>query len=94
MHIRTTTKRLKMNTTERKLLTSLLSSVPSGNLHDAVNAMWQRGLLNRVAIERLYIQNEVNRRVRGGEAKMRAIEQLSSELGCSYEKVRGVVYSK
>lgn len=94
MHIRTTTKRLKMNTTERKLLTSLLSSVPSGNLHDAVNAMWQRGLLNRVAIERLYIQNEVNRRVRGGEAKMRAIEQISSELGCSYEKVRGVVYSK
>ena len=83
-----------MNTTERKLLTSLLSSVPSGNLHDAVNAMWQRGLLNRVAIERLYIQNEVNRRVRGGEAKMRAIEQLSSELGCSYEKVRGAVYSK
>ena len=83
-----------MNTTERKFLTSLLSSVPSGNLHDAVNAMWQRGLLNRVAIERLYIQNEVNRRVRGGEAKMRAIEQLSSELGCSYEKVRGVVYSK
>lgn len=83
-----------MNTTERKLLTSLLSSVPSGNLHDAVNAMWQRGLLNRVAIERLYIQNEVNRRVRGGEAKMRAIEQISSELGCSYEKVRGVVYNK
>jgi hypothetical protein len=83
-----------MNTTERKLLTSLLSSVPSSNLHDAVNAMWQRGLLNRVAIERLYIQNEVNRRVRGGEAKMRAIEQLSSELGCSYEKVRGAVYSK
>lgn len=83
-----------MNTTERKLLTSLLSSVPSGNLHDAVNAMWQRGLLNRVAIERLYIQNEVNRRVRGGEAKMRAIEQISSELECSYEKVRGVVYSK
>ena len=76
------------------MLTSLLSSVPSGNLHDAVNAMWQRGLLNRVAIERLYIQNEVNRRVRGGEAKMRAIEQLSSELGCSYEKVRGAVYSK
>ena len=56
--------------------------------------MWQRGLLNRVAIERLYIQNEVNRRVRDGEAKMRAIEQISSELGCSYEKVRGVVYSK
>ena len=76
------------------MLTSLLSSVPSGNLHDAVNAMWQRGLLNRVAIERLYIQNEVNRRVRGGEAKMRAIEQISSELECSYEKVRGVVYSK
>ena len=83
-----------MKTTERKLLTSLLSSLPRGNLHDAVNAMWQQGLLNRVAVERLYINNEVNHRVRCGEGKMRAIEQLSKELGCSYETVRGAVYSK
>ena len=56
--------------------------------------MWRQGLLNRIALERLYINNEVARRVRGGEGKIRAIEQIANELGCSYEKVRGVVYSK
>lgn len=71
-----------------------MSNLPGGNLHDAINAMWRQGLLNRVALERLYINNEVARRVRGGEGKIRAIEQISNELECSYEKVRGVVYGK
>jgi hypothetical protein len=83
-----------MTTTERKLLTTLISSIPGGNLHEAINTMWRQGLLNRVALERIYISNEVARRVRGGEAKTRAIEQIANELACSYEKVRGVVYSK
>lgn len=78
----------------RKLITTLLNTLNKMPLHSAVESMWERGLLNEPAVERLYITHEVSRRVRNGEAKVRAIEQLSEELGCSYEKVRGAVYSK
>ena len=83
-----------MKSIERKLLTSLLSNVPTHNLSDAVTMMWKQGLINRTALERLYIRNEVQRRVRNGESKVRAIEQLSNEIACSYEKVRSAVYNK
>ena len=78
----------------RKLLISLLNVVQNKSLSDAVKEMWQQGLLNKVALERLYINNEVQRRVRAGEIKVRAIDQLSKEMNCSYEKVRAAVYSK
>lgn len=83
-----------MKLTERKLLISLLNVVQNKSLSDAVKEMWQQGLLNKVALERLYINNEVQRRVRAGEIKVRAIDQLSKEMNCSYEKVRAAVYSK
>ena len=83
-----------MELTERKLLISLLNVVQNKSLSDAVKVMWQQGLLNKVAVERLYISNEVQRRVRAGEIKVRAIDQLSKEMNCSYEKVRAAVYSK
>ena len=83
-----------MKLTERKLLISLLNVVQNKSLSDAVKEMWQQGLLNKVALERLYINNEVQRRVRAGEIKVRAIDQLSREMNCSYEKVRAAVYNK
>lgn len=83
-----------MKQTERKLLISLLDQVRDKSLAEAVKTMWQQGLLNRVALERLYINNEVQRRVRAGEMKVRAIDQLSKEMSCSYEKVRAAVYDK
>lgn len=83
-----------MKQTEKKLLISLLGKVQNKSLSEAVDIMWQQGLLNRTALERLYISNEVQRRVRAGEVKGRAIEQLSKEMSCSYEKVRFAVYNK
>ncbi len=83
-----------MNQNKRKLLISLLDQVRNQSLNEAVDTMWQQGLLNRVALERLYINNEVQRRVRAGEIKVRAIDQLSKEMNCSYEKVRAAVYDK
>lgn len=57
-----------------------------------VSALWDMGLLNRVYAERLYISREVERRVRDGEMKQRAIELVAREMNCSFEKVRAVVY--
>ena len=79
---------------KRKLLISLLNTIGHSNISTAVEQMWDRGLLNQSALERLYIYNEIGRRVRAGESKTRAIEQLSEELSCSYEKVRAAVYHK
>ena len=79
---------------KRKFLTSLLKRVEARTFGESVDAMWEQGLLNKRAIERLYINSEIERRVRAGEVKTKAMQQLSHELGCSYEKVRAVVYNK
>lgn len=71
-----------------------MDMVKNKSLSEAITTMWSRGLLNKVALERLYINNEVQRRVRAGEVKVRAIEQLSREMSCSYEKARAAVYRK
>ena len=80
--------------TKRKLIISLLNKVQAKTLSEAINLMWEHNLLNKRALEQLYIESEVARRVRAGEVKSRAMEQLSVELGCSYEKVRSAVYNK
>ena len=78
----------------QKLLNSLLDKIGHKSINLAIEQMWSEGLLNQKALEQLYIGKEVERRVRAGETKIRAIEQLSKELGCSYEKVRAAVYKK
>ena len=79
---------------KRKLLIALLNKIGRSPLPDAIEQMWNESLLDKRALERLYINSEVERRVRAGESKTKAIEQLSRELGCSYEKARGAVYYK
>ena len=83
-----------MELIERKMLHSVLSGVQNKSLNEAVALMWQQGLFNRAAVERLYINAEVNRRVRAGELKVEALRHISNEIECSYEKVRAAVYSK
>ena len=79
---------------KRKLLISLTQKIGHSSLAEAVELMWHEGWLDKCALERLYIKAEVEHRVRAGEAKTKAIAQLSGELGCSYEKVRAAVYHK
>lgn len=83
-----------MKHNERKLLNTLLNNAERRSANEMVEYLWQNGLINRVAVEQLYINTEVLRRVRNGETKCRAIEQLSVEMGCSYEKARAAVYRK
>ena len=78
----------------QKLLNSLLSRIGHKSIGGAIEQMWNENLLNLKNLERLYIGREVEHRVRAGESKVRAIEQLAQELGCSYEKIRSVVYKK
>lgn len=79
---------------KRKLLAVLTSKIARGSIREAIEQMWNENLLDVRALERLYIGTEVEHRVRAGEVKTKAMEQLSTELGCSYEKVRAAVYHK
>ena len=79
---------------KQKFLNALLERVQKKSLYEAVEQMWNEGLLNLKKLEQLYTVEEVGRRVRVGETKIRAIEQLSEELNCSYEKIRAAVYQK
>lgn len=79
---------------KRKLLIALFDRIKTRSLTDAIEQMWNEGMLDRRSLERLYIGSEIERRVRAGEAKTKAIVQLSEELNCSYEKVRTAVYRK
>ena len=79
---------------KRKLLTALSKRIARTSITEALEQMWNDRLLDIRALERLYIGTEVEHRVRSGEVKTKAMEQLSIELGCSYEKVRAAVYQK
>ena len=79
---------------KRKLLKALSNKIARTSINEAIEQMWNENLLDVRALERLYIGSEVEHRVRAGEVKSRAMEQLSVELGCSYEKIRAAVYHK
>ena len=83
-----------MMSNKQKLVISLLKRVRQTSVRGAIEQMWEVDLLDKKALERLYIATEVERRVRAGEGKTNAIRQLAAELDCSYEKVRNIVYKK
>ena len=75
-----------------KIIRVVARALKDESAYRVVSALWDMGLLNRVYAERLYISREVERRVRDGEMKQRAIELVAREMNCSFEKVRAVVY--
>ncbi|MBR4850133.1 MAG: hypothetical protein IKV09_04300 [Alistipes sp.] len=79
---------------ERKLIYPLLRLVEGKTPDNIIELLWSKGLLDYLAVERLYIASEVERRVCCGESKMRAIEVVAYDIGCSYEKARAAVYRK
>ena len=58
-----------------------MSRIGHKSIGVAIEQMWNEDLLNLKNLERLYIGREVEHRVRAGESKVRAIEQLAQELG-------------
>ena len=75
-----------------KIIRVVARALKDESAYRVVSALGDMGLLNRVYAERLYISREVERRVRDGEMKQRAIELVAAEMNCSFEKVRAVVY--
>lgn len=76
-----------------KLLTPLLDSVGGMSGTETLKMMIREGLVDRRAAEALYARSEVERMIRRGTGRCRAMEYVAEELCCSYEKVRAMIYA-
>jgi hypothetical protein len=79
---------------KQKILTLLSKRLNRQCSEKVLLQMWNDGWLEKRTIEKLYVNHEIDRRVRDGEPKTKIMEQLSKELNCSYEKIRGIAYGK
>ena len=52
------------------------------------------GLLDRRGVEAEVAREEMERLTREGMPRCRAMEEIAERLCCSYEKIRGFIYSK
>lgn len=58
-----------------------------------IEILSEKGLIDCRMAETLFARAEVERRVRNGRGRCRAMEEVASQLCCSYEKVRKIIYS-
>ena len=84
-----------MTTAERRIVAPLLDEAAAiGGGEAVVRWLWREGLLDIRGAERRAICREVDRRVRRGQGRCRAMDEVADRYGCSYEKVRAAVYAK
>ena len=79
---------------EQRVIRAMKRLLADRSANEIVPFLLGEGLLDMAAVERRMIRDEVARRVRGGERKMRAIEEVAYEMNCSYEKARAAVYRR
>lgn len=77
-----------------QLLRPLTASAGELNGRQMLKLMLDEGLVDRRAAEALYARAEVERMMRNGTARCRAMEYVAEELCCSYEKVRAIIYAR
>lgn len=59
-----------------------------------VERLFELGVINPALCERLAIRTEVERRVRLGEGRCKAMEAAATDFHCSYAKVKQAIYYK
>jgi len=81
-------------TYEEKLLRSVEKEVEGLRPEAIVGHLFALGAIDRRSLEAYLIRKNVERRIRRGEGKCRAMDETAAEYCCSYEKVRSIVYRK
>ena len=81
---------------ERKhQLTAVIKRRSAEHLSDnTLEWMFREGIIDIRAVERMAIRDMVERLVRKGERKMRAIDEVAERLNISFEKAREAVYRR
>lgn len=77
----------------RRLFTPLVMELRSKPTDVALEWLWSEGIIDVAALESRAIRRAVEHRYRKGERKTRAMDAVAHRFGCSYEKVRKIVYS-
>ena len=77
-----------------ELVTHVVRAVDGMSSAEAVEFLWNRGLLDRRGVEAEVAREEMERLTREGMPRCRAMEEIAERLCCSYEKIRGFIYSK
>ncbi len=78
----------------KRLLQPVIAGIGALSGEALVKRLWSEGLLDVRALERRAIRLDVERRVRAGEGRCRAMDAVACDFCCSYEKVREIVYNK
>ena len=77
-----------------ELVTHVVRAVDGMSSAEAVEFLWNRGRLDRRGVEAEVAREEMERLTREGMPRCRAMEEIAERLCCSYEKIRGFIYSK
>ncbi len=75
-------------------MTPLIIELRNMSADAALERLWQEGLIDVLALEYRAIRRAVERRYLAGEHKTRAMDAVADQFGCSYEKVRKIVYER
>ena len=79
---------------KKRLAAILLREIGGLEGEQAVERLFELGLVSRRGCEQRAICDEVERLERQGMARCEAFEAAAQKLCCSYEKVRGAFYNK
>ncbi len=76
------------------LISNLAETVEPFSSKKTVEYLHQCGLLNYREIERHVIRREVEKLYNKGMGRCDAMVSVAESMGCSYEKVRALIYQK
>lgn len=78
----------------RNTLLRMVEDLESPSPQQILECLHKNGVLNYRAIERYAIRQEVEKLYGKGMGRCDAMVAVAEKLGCSYEKVRALIYQK
>ena len=76
------------------IVSALADEISSSSKISTLEYLHQHQLLDYRAIERRMIRREVDRLYESGMGRCDAMVLVADKMGCSYEKVRALIYQK
>lgn len=76
-----------------ELIGHMADNVTGDGARAMLELLCRQELIDRRAAEELFVHREMERLVRSGTARCKAMHRIADKLCCSYEKVRGMVYA-
>lgn len=83
-----------MTPTTQELVAPLSQNVQGEGAKQMLDMLCGLGLIDRRAAEAFHTRREMERLVRSGTPRCRAMHIIADRLCCSYEKVRAIVYAR